>query len=140
MTESEYLIRWLIAMNRLLRRLGYFIAANMIALTTSAHATVDGLGCAIVTNTPDGFLNLRKAPTTNGAIVTKLRPGDFLYVDICQKNESFEVCGENGWAKVDGVYRLDGNNFSKQWRFHAGWTSIRFLRELKRPADMERDR
>jgi hypothetical protein len=28
-----------IAMNRLLRRLGYFIAANMIALTTSATAT-----------------------------------------------------------------------------------------------------
>jgi acyl CoA:acetate/3-ketoacid CoA transferase beta subunit len=35
-----------------------------------ANATADG--CAVVLKTPDGFLNLRKAPTTSSEVVAKL--------------------------------------------------------------------
>jgi hypothetical protein len=131
MSEAESLVRELVAL---------LAAMATLALAAPAHATVDGPGCAVVTKMPDGFLNLRKAPAANAAVVAKLRQGDRLYVDVCQtKNESFEVCSENGWAQVAGVWRLDGNNFSKQWRFHRGWASARFLQDIKCPAEMERE-
>jgi hypothetical protein len=37
-------------------------------------------GCAVVQKSPDAVLYLRKAPA-NSEIVTRLRPGDFLFVD-----------------------------------------------------------
>jgi hypothetical protein len=126
-------------MKRLWKSIAFFAIANIIALIAPAYATVDGPGCAVVLKTPDGFLNLRKAPAANAAVVAKLRPGDRLYVDVCQAGESFEVCSENGWAQIAGVWRLDGNNFSKQWHFHAGWASARFLQDIKCPAEMERE-
>ena len=44
-------------------------------------------GCAVVQKAPDAFLWLRKAPT-NFEIVTRLRPGDLLFVELGHMRDS----------------------------------------------------
>jgi hypothetical protein len=56
---------------------GVLTVILLFCLVRSVNATEDG--CAVVLKTPDGFLNLRKAPTTKSDIVKQLKQGDFLY-------------------------------------------------------------
>jgi hypothetical protein len=58
---------------------GVLVVISFFGLARSVNATEDG--CAIVLKTPDGFLNMRRAPTMKSDIVTQLKQGDFLYVD-----------------------------------------------------------
>jgi hypothetical protein len=51
------------------------VAALFLA-TGAAHATVDS--CGVVLRTPDGFLNLRKAPSVKAKVIARLKPGDIL--------------------------------------------------------------
>jgi hypothetical protein len=106
----------------------FALAGALVLGSHAASATADG--CAVVLKTPDEFLNLRKAPMMGANVVAKLRPGDQLYISsaTCETKGSLSICNEEGWTKVDAVWRLDGNNFSKPWRLHRGWVSSRFLR------------
>jgi hypothetical protein len=56
------------------------LAGALSLVSIQAYACADGPACAVVTKTPDGFLNLRRAPTAKAPVVTKLRPGDRLYI------------------------------------------------------------
>jgi len=83
------------------------IAALFLA-TGTAHATLDG--CAVVLRTPDGFLNLRAAPTMKARVVTRLKPGEILY--------DTSAGYVKGWAHITDVNRP--KNVS-------GWVGRRFI-------------
>jgi hypothetical protein len=107
------------------------LAGALALASIQAHALADGPACAVVRQTPDGFLNLRAEVSMSGKIVAKLRPGDRLYVTATELGIS--TLGD--WAQVDGVWRLDGNDVSKPW--HSGWVARRFIREIKCPKGMQ---
>src|SRR5262245_52358944 len=87
------------------------IAATFLA-TGTAHATADG--CAVVLRTPDGFLNVRSAPTMKARIIAQTKPGDILYID--------DVGGGEGWTHVTGVHRLDAPLWTpKSAHYTKGW-------------------
>ena len=70
-----------------------------------ANAAVSG--CAVVQKTPDGFLYLHKAPT-NSEVVTRLKQGDFLFVDTarCETAGSLSICDKGNprrWTHVTSV-------------------------------------
>ena len=52
------------------------LASALALVSIEAHALADGPACAIVKQTPDGFLNLRADFSMSGKIIAKLRPGD----------------------------------------------------------------
>jgi hypothetical protein len=99
-------------------------------LLSCANATA--YDCAVVKSTSD----LRAAPRENAKIITGLVAGDKLYINSI--SAKCKVEGNCDWTSIDGVWRLDGNNFSKDWRFHRGWVATRFLQFTKCDADMER--
>jgi hypothetical protein len=71
------------------------LAVLFILISAPAlKATEDG--CAVVLKTPDGFLNLRNAPTSQSEVITKLKRGDFLYVDTarCETRDDLSICDE----------------------------------------------
>src|SRR5262249_27439350 len=78
------------------------------SVPSAADATADG--CAVVMRTPDGFLNLRKLPTADSAVVARLFPGAMLDIDDmdCQKQGNPSVCRNDDvpWMHVTGVPRL----------------------------------
>jgi hypothetical protein len=90
-------------------------------------ATADG--CAVVLKTPDGFLNLRKAPTVQSEVITKLKQGDFLYVDTarCETRGDLSICDEKSptqWTHVTSIRRIDGKNPPS---FTQGWVSDQYV-------------
>ena len=52
--------------------------AILMASITAARATTEN--CAVVLNTPDGFLALREGPGTHFEIKDKLRPGQIMTI------------------------------------------------------------
>jgi hypothetical protein len=107
------------------------IAAVLAASVSTANAVEDG--CAIVRNTPDGFLNLREFPLGNARVVTRLKPGDLLSINSgsCQKKGSIEVCREDGnWTSVDDAMRGRKLVWGKKSASETGWVATRFLRFL----------
>jgi hypothetical protein len=74
-----------------------------------ANAAVKG--CAVVQTAPDAVLYLHKAPA-NSEIVTRLRPGDFLFVDTarCETEGGLSICDKGyprRWTHVTSVSRID---------------------------------
>lgn len=100
-----------------------FILASAKALKATEDA------CAVVLKTPDGFLNLRKAPTSQSEVITKLKRGDFLYVDTarCETRDDLSICDElqpPQWTHVTSVRRIDGKN---PRTFTRGWVSDQYI-------------
>ena len=88
----------------------FLIATALLALTSGANAYADG--CAVVLRTPDGFLNLRKAPKMGSKIVGRLKPGELI-----------TIAGETmvtKWALVSIGDRKITN----------GWASTRYLKSV----------
>ena len=106
-------------------------ALSLLTASIEAHALADGPACAMVKQTPDGFLNLRADFSMSGKIIAKLRPGDQLYVTATELGIS--TLGD--WVEVHGVWRLDSNDISKPW--HSGWVARRFIREIKCSKEMQ---
>ncbi len=91
------------------------------------NATADG--CAVVLKTPDGFLSLRKAPTAKSGVITKLKQGDFLYVDAatCETRDDLSICDEkipHRWTHVTSVRRIDSKKPSTSTH---GWVSDQYV-------------
>lgn len=65
-------------------------------------ACADGVACAVVRETADGFTALREKPNAASFMRQKLRPYDIVvvYVDSCDPNPA--------WTYVVSVPRLDG--------------------------------
>ncbi|WP_027583716.1 SH3 domain-containing protein [Bradyrhizobium sp. Ai1a-2] len=93
---------------------------------TPAYATIDG--CAVVLPTPDGFLNLREAPTANSGVVGAFRPGQRLEVDDaeCETRDDLSICSAE-WTRVTGIQRKDrGPPHGLQ-----GWVASRWVRWIR---------
>jgi hypothetical protein len=103
-------------------------AAALITVISGANATADG--CAIVTRTPDGFLNLRELPTAPSAVVMRLLPGELLNIDDagCEKKGNLEICQDDPlWTHVTGVPRLE----RKDRPLLRGWVSARYIKTVE---------
>lgn len=95
----------------------------LLLVSTNVEATADG--CASVIETPDGFLSLRAAPGPSFREISRLRPGDELWVDTatCEQVGGRSVCDPR-WVHVTSVRRID--NGSR--RYTQGWAHRRYLR------------
>jgi Bacterial SH3 domain len=92
----------------------------VLASITGARATTDS--CAVVLNTPDGFLALREGPGTQFRIKDKLRPSQ--PVGITTEDCNWHRHGNvtcNKWVKV---FRLDGQTPTSGW---AGWVRSKYI-------------
>ena len=80
-----------------------------------------------MSKTPDGFLNVRKAPTMKSEIITKIHPGDLVYADAyeCQFTDD---CGIDNWTHIASVLRSSGDARPKPLR---GWVGTRFLKFIQ---------
>jgi hypothetical protein len=92
---------------------------------SAAEATEDFY--VTVTKTPDHFLALRTAPTTNAEIVAKLPEGAFLQADTarCETRQDLSICDEHIPTKWVHVNHVDGHNELR------GWVSSRYVREFE---------
>jgi hypothetical protein len=73
--------------------------AILMTSITAARATTEN--CAVVLNTPDGFLALREGPGTQFRIKDKLRPGQIITIpseDCFWHRNGNVTC--NKWTKV----------------------------------------
>ncbi len=98
------------------------IAALFLA-TGTAHATGPDY-CAVVSKTPDGFLNVRKAPTMKSEIIAKIHPGDLVHADAyeCSITDDCEI---KNWTHIASVSRSSGPNKPQALR---GWVGTKFLK------------
>ncbi len=75
--------------------------AIVLTSITAARATTDG--CAVVLNTPDGFLALREGPGIQFRIKDKLRPRQIVGIptEDCNVtcNKWVKVLGTSGWVR-----------------------------------------
>lgn len=92
-------------------------------LSSAAEATADG--CAQVAETPDGFLALRTGPARAFEEVSRLRPGDRLWVDTatCAQVGKTSACDPR-WVHVTSVRRIDNGSGG----YTQGWAHRRYLR------------
>jgi hypothetical protein len=97
---------------------------GMICLPYPALATADGPACAVIKNTPDGFLNLRDKSSMNGKVIAKLEPG--LYIVAWGSERGIDT--KNGWVEVEGAWRSRDN--AKKM---SGWVARRFLHTFRCP-------
>ena len=103
----------------------------LLASTSSALAT--STYCAVVKQTPDGFVALRAGPGTKFPIRQRLQPYDFVWVDTgsCRENK----CDEGRkWQFIEGVTRLDGP-FNEAKRFTQGWVFARYIKQITCPEE-----
>jgi hypothetical protein len=95
----------------------------VLALITAARATTDI--CAVVLNTPDGFLALREGPGTQYRIKDKLRPSQTVGTageDCIWHRHGNVTC--NKWVKVFGV---GDQTPTSGW---AGWVRSKYLQPI----------
>lgn len=95
---------------------------------TPARATEDW--CAVVTKTPDGFLNLREGPGVQFRVRGKLRPGDILQVDTASCFKSYAGPGPN--ARFTCAERGDWTHVVEAGRAHLfnGWISTKWIKQV----------
>jgi hypothetical protein len=94
--------------------------ATVLALIGAARATTDS--CAVVLNTPDGFLALREGPGTQFRIKDKLRPSQTVGItteDCIWHRHGNVTCSK--WIKV---FRVDGQTPTSGW---AGWVRSKYI-------------
>jgi len=90
-------------------------AVAVVMATGTAHAAADG--CAVVLQTPDGFLNLRAEPKMGSRIIARLKPGNWFVDDDRPGGD------RNTWDHVVSVPRLErGPKLSIK-----GWVARRFI-------------
>lgn len=74
----------------------------------TVHAFNGDMCLAVVSNTPDGFLNLREEPNANSKIIARLAPGDrvFIYTGICADlaDDPRSCIKDETWVRVVGLW------------------------------------
>jgi hypothetical protein len=112
-----------------LGRLGPTVVAAALALamlTAETNATGPD-DCAVVLKTPDGFLNVRKAPAMKSEIIAKIHPGDLVYADAYECRFTAD-CEIDTWTHIDSVLRSSGEDKPQPLR---GWVATRFLKTIQ---------
>jgi hypothetical protein len=100
--------------------------------TTSAAACADGLACAVVRETQDGFAALRDRASKNGTLRAKLKPYEIVVVfrSDCRPNRA-----EDPWTEVVCVPRLDRDCENSE-AGTKGWVSTSLIEETWCPVDL----
>lgn len=100
--------------------------------TSSVTACADGLACAVVRETRDGFAALRDRASKNGTLRAKLKPYEIVVVfrSDCRPNRA-----EDPWTEVECVPRLDGDCKTLQGRGTSGWVSTSLIEEAWCPVE-----
>lgn len=83
----------------------------------------------VVTKTPDGFLNVRRAPTMKAEIITKIRPGDLVYADAYECRFT-DDCNIDDWTHIASVLRSSDPGEAKP-RPLRGWVGSRFIKFIQ---------
>jgi hypothetical protein len=96
---------------------------RVVLATGTAHATGPD-NCAAVSKTPDGFLNVREAPTMKSKIIAKIHPADLVYADAYECNIT-DDCDIKSWTHIASVLRSSGPNKPQALR---GWVATKFLK------------
>lgn len=98
-----------------------------VLLTAPVHATSDF--CGVVKPTPDGYLNLRRAPGAGHEGTFRLAPGDKLSLDTasCETLGGRDVCDDSQtWVHVTSVRRVDAAGS----KLTQGWVHGRFVEQV----------
>ena len=93
-----------------------------------AYATTEG--CAVVVKTPDGFLNIRQTPSSNGRVLGQATPGDVVAIVGDTKGEP-----SGRWSYLTRSFEVIGNKIINE-RNISGWASTRYLSVIECP-DMD---
>jgi hypothetical protein len=92
----------------------------VLASVTAGRATTDS--CAVVLNTPDGFLALREGPGTQFRIKDKLSPGQTVDIttEDCRWHEPVRGQREVPFAQAQAAIRHPSGSFRSvpQWAIH----------------------
>ena len=104
-------------------KLATFALAIVLASITAARATTDS--CAVVLNTPDGFLALREGPGTQFRIKDKLSPSQTVGItteDCIWHRRGNVTC--NKWVRVKV---FDDQTPTSGW---AGWVRSKYIQPV----------
>ncbi len=85
----------------------------------NAFATAEG--CAVVAKTPDGFLNIRQTPSSDGPVLGQVTPGDFVAIVRDMKGDP-----SGKWSYLSRSFEVVGNKVIKE-RNISGWAATRYL-------------
>jgi hypothetical protein len=99
------------------------IITVLFLATGTAHATGPD-NCAVVSKTPDGFLNVREAPTMKSKIIAKIHPTDLVYADAYECSIT-DDCDIKNWTHIASVLRSSGPKKPQELR---GWVATKFLK------------
>ena len=84
-------------------------AVVSLLLCFEVLACADGLGCAVVRQTPDGFVAVRSKPNASSAMVGKLKPYQIVVVYLPGEGGQAGVCNPTPhWVYVECVPENDG--------------------------------
>jgi hypothetical protein len=106
--------------------------ATALILPSIAYATEDF--CAVVSNTPDGFLALREGPGSQFRTIAKLHPGDHLIADTaqCGPLHGRTICQNGGWTRITTMYSADYKikfeSDQSSMTFEPAWVATRYIR------------
>ncbi len=86
-----------------------FALSCLLSAVTATSAFATSSWCAIIADTPDGFLALRGSPTAQAPMLAKLPTGSYVQIDTARCERSFDqdrrfladVCAEPGWVAVE---------------------------------------
>jgi len=98
----------------------------VLFLTTGAAYATGPDDCAVVSKTPDGFLNVREAPTMKSKIIAKIHPTDLVYADAYECSIT-DNCDIKNWTHIASVLRSSGPKKPQELR---GWVATKFLKWL----------
>lgn len=98
---------------------------------TEAIACADGVMCAVVRETNDGFVALRSKPEVKSAQIEKLKPYDILviYKDSCDPTPQ--------WTFVESVPRLDGVWELNKTSATKGYVRSYLIKEAECPTNLD---
>jgi hypothetical protein len=101
---------------------------------TQALSCADGLSCAVVRSTPDGFVALRDRPKASSTLIYKLKPYQIVVIVIsdCAPNRDIDP-----WTQVECAPEVQGDcDFSsvsstdqpsKKKKTISGWVNSKLL-------------
>jgi hypothetical protein len=101
---------------------------------TQALSCADGLFCAVVKSTPDGFVALRDRPKASSKLIYKLKPYQIVVIfsSECAPNRDTDP-----WTQVECVPEGEGDcdPLSKK-KIISGWVNSKLLARAHCPRDM----
>jgi len=108
------------------------IALAAVIFTEKVLACADGLSCAVVKQTDDGFVALRAEPRPTSQLLLKLQPYQILVIPVstCAPNPATDP-----WILVECVPAQDGD-CSLKGRKTTGWVNSHPLVPAACPKDM----